>query len=530
MAKLPQDAFQVLGEMIRPPPPAAPTKAKDFMPSLTPAQTKLFFDEARYILSWSEKGSGKTVGSLHKLVKHCYDNRNALALILVRVKSMANKGGAWDKLQSWVLPEWQQGLGLNYSEVKMDPQHNEFIWIQNQHGGWSMVVVISAPHANQLRDRIRGYEPSFVFADEMTSMDSDIYFTSVAAQIGRRPFVDDVQQFVGACNPEGPTHWVYKKWFEEAFNDETGEWDPDFSNIYFPVDENRNNLTPGYLESLEKIYRNDETERSRMVSGEWVDKPSGDGIFRDIYNPVIHMRPVDEEGKPKKSERILPDPNHPIIIGLDPGSVNNAFIFEQYMMVEGEMRWVIFDELVTLRKRINYPDFIPMVMRRVKFWRERVNGTPQRMQQIWISDNSAFNQFRAAQGSYDVLEIEKIYEANRQKYNLEPLGKIKQCPKPAGSVVARVNLGQQMLNQDKVIVSAGCPRVHQMFLQLVSKGQKAGEPFDPEAAMTPKKPSDHGHTWDATSYPWLMAALMPTALIPARTSTQFLAGVRTEAA
>src|SRR4051812_30999304 len=185
MAKLPQHAFEVLGEMLRPPPPPPPTKGKDFMPSLTPTQIKLFFDEARYILSWSEKGSGKTVGSLHKLVKHCYDNRNALALILVRVKSMANKGGAWDKLQSWVLPEWQQGLGLNYTEVKMDPQHNEFIWIQNQYGGWSMCVVISAPHANQLRDRIRGYEPSFVFADEMTSMDSDIYFTSVAAQIGR---------------------------------------------------------------------------------------------------------------------------------------------------------------------------------------------------------------------------------------------------------------------------------------------------------------------------------------------------------
>ncbi len=524
MAKLPTDAFEVLGKLIRPPPPPPPTKVKDFMPSLTPAQTKLFFDEARYILSWSEKGSGKTVGSLHKLVKHCYDNRNALALILVRVKSMANKGGAWDKLQSWVLPEWAQGLGLNYTEVKMDPQHNEFIWIQNQHGGWSMVVVISAPHANQLRDRIRGYEPSFVFADEMTSMDDEIYFSSVAAQIGRRPFVEDIQQFVGACNPEGPSHWVYKKWFEEAFDEETGEWDKDFSNIYFPIDDNRKNLTEGYIDSLEKIYKNNPTEFARMVSGEWIDKPSGDGVFADIYNPVIHMRPVDAEGKPVKGQRILPDPNHPIIIGLDPGSVNNAFIFEQYMLVDGRMKWVIFDELVTLRKRIDYKDFIPMVMRRIKFWRERMKSNADRMPQIWISDNSAFNQYRAAQGTFDVLEIEKIYEANRVKYGLEPM-KVKQCPKPAGSVVARVNIGQQKLNQDDVIVSTGCPKVHKMFLQLVSKGQKPGEPFDPEAAMTPKKPSDHGHTWDATSYPWLAAALTPGVLVPMKSSTQTLGGV-----
>lgn len=528
MAKVPQDAFQILGEMIRPPPPPAAVKNKDFMPSLTPAQTKLFFDEARYILAWSEKGSGKTIGCLHKMVKHCYDNRNALGIILVRVKSMANKGGAWDKLQSWVLPEWKEGLGLNYTDVKFDPQHNEFVWVQNQYGGWSMIVIISAPHAHQLRERIRGYEPSCVFVDELTSCDSVEYFQSIAAQLGRRPFVDDIQQFLAACNPEGPTHWVHQKWFVQAFDEETGEWDADFSNIYFPVDENRKNLTAGYLESLVKIYRDDPTEYARMVDGEWVDKPSGDGIFREIYNPVIHMRPVDEDGKPVKNQRILPDPRHAMILGLDPGSVYNAFVFQQWMKVEDRMRWVIFDEIVTIRKRIDYKDFIPMVMRRVKFWRERMKSNAIDMPQIWVSDNSAFNQYRAAQGSFDVLEIEKIYEAHRAKYELEAI-KVKQCPKFNGSVMARVNLGQQKLNQDDVIVSAGCPRVHQMFLQLDAKGQKPGEPFDPEAALTPRR-SDHVHTWDAVSYPWLMASISPTALVPSRVSTQTLVGVRTQAA
>lgn len=511
--------------MIQPPPPPPPTNKKDFMPGLTPSQTKLFFDEARYILSWSEKGTGKTVGGLHKLVKHCYDNRNALAIILVRIKSMANKGGAWDKLQSWVLPEWRDGLGLHYSEVKMDPQHNEFIWIQNQYGGWSMALIISAPHANQLRERIRGYEPSFVFADELTSCDSDIYFTSVAAQLGRRPFVDDVQQFVAACNPEGPSHWVYKTWFVSAFNEENGEWDKDFSNIYFPIDENRANLNAGYIESLEKIYRNDPTELARMVSGEWVDRPSGDGLFREIYVVHIHVRPIDVEGKPLRDQRILPHNQAPIIIGLDPGSVHNAFVFQQWLLVENKMRWVIFDEIVTLRKRISYPDFIPMVMRRVKFWRERVEAKPELMPQIWVSDNSAFNQYRAAQGSFDVLEIEKIYESLRAKYNLEAFGKIKQAPKFNGSVMARVNIGQQKLNSEEVIVSSGCPKVHQMFLQLDAKGQKPDEPFDPEAALTPKR-SDHLHVWDAVSYPWLLASISPTALTPSRASTQTLVGVR----
>ena len=50
-----------------------------------------------------------------------------------------------------------------------------------------MVVLISAPHANQLRDRIRGYEPSFAFVDELSSCDSVEYFQAIAAQIGTHP-------------------------------------------------------------------------------------------------------------------------------------------------------------------------------------------------------------------------------------------------------------------------------------------------------------------------------------------------------
>jgi hypothetical protein len=240
------------------------------------------------------------------------------------------------------------------------------------------------------------------------------------------------------------------------------------------------------------------------------------------------MRPIDEEGKPLRDQCILPSPKHPIIVGLDPGSVYNAFIFMQWLLVGDRMRWVIFDEIVTIRRRISYPDFIPMVMRRVKFWRERVEGNGIDMPQIWISDNSAFNQYRSAQGSYDVLEIEKIYQAMRGKYGLEEL-KVKQAPKFNGSVMARVNIGQKLLSQDEIIVSARCVRVHQMFLGLEAKGQKAGEPFDPEAALTPRR-SDHIHVFDALSYPLLTASISPTALIPSRTSTQTLLGVRPRAA
>lgn len=515
MARIPNNPYEALGEMLRPPPPPGPIKDRNWVPHLNRMQLEVYNATERYILCWGEKGGSKTWGVLNKLVKHLYNNQNALAIIGVRVRSMANKGGAWDKLLTYILPEWREGMGLEFSEVQKDSQHNEFVWVANKFGSWCCVVLISAPHASQLRDRMPGYEPSFVFWDELTKCDSEEYFRAPAIQIGRRPGVLDIQQYVGACNPEGESHWVYQKWFIEPFDEVTQQWDPEFRNIYFPVDENKD-LEDGYLDGLKKIYRKDPIEAARMLSGQWIDRPTAEALFREIFNVVKHVSPLNEDFQPDRRNRLMPDPGFPIIIGLDPGAVFNAFIFMQWLPVGDIRKWMIFDEAVTIRKRVNYRDFIPIIIRKVKFWRE-VAGA--QMPQVWISDNSAFNQFRAAQGSFDVLELQKFYEAARGKYQMEDFGRIKQCPKAPGSVLARVQLMQDLLCEDKVLVSSGCPRVIAMLNGLEGSATKPGEALDPEKLLTPKR-SDHVHTFDATTYPILMASLSPTALLPSVTTGQ----------
>lgn len=517
--KINKNAFRILGEQLQPPPPPAHDRDDDeaWSPDLNPTEQKAFDCEKKYLLLWGPKGSGKTYIATTKLVKHCYENRNALALILVRTQNMAKKGGAWDKLLTEIIPHWTAGLGIEFSDVKTDQQHYQYIWVENRFGGWSMIAVMSSPHANQLRDRVRGMEPSMVFVDELTSCPSPEYFRSVAAQLGRRPGPTGVQQYIAACNPEGPSHWVYREWFLAPLDEETGEWDPDFVEMFFPREENRHRMQAGYFEGLKKIYRSDSVESARMEEGEWVDRPSGESLFAEIYNVMVHVRPLDERGQPHPKEGLMPVEKHAIIIGLDPGSVYNAFVFQQYLRLDDKMKWVIFDELVTIRKRISYVDFIPMVMRRVLWWRDQVGD---QMPQVWISDSSAFNQFRAAQGSYDILEIQKIYAANQAKYHMEPV-KVKDCPKFNGSRVTRTRLGQQFLSEDCVVVSARCRHVHRMFLNLQGHKPKDGEQLDPEKLLTPMR-SEHVHTWDATSYPWLMASMNPTALIPSSGGEQSL--------
>ena len=87
--------------------------AEPWMPSLSVTQRKIFDDGSNYILAYGERGSGKTYSlGGHKLVRHCYENFNALALIIVGVRSQATMGGVWHKLQVEILPEWVDGIDL----------------------------------------------------------------------------------------------------------------------------------------------------------------------------------------------------------------------------------------------------------------------------------------------------------------------------------------------------------------------------------------------------------------------------------
>lgn len=528
--RIDSEAFEQLGQWLEPPPPPPPIAEENeaWEPNLTPAQQKLWESVTKNILTWSEKFSGKTVGCLHKLVRHLYDNQNALAVILVRVKSMANKGGAWEKLTNFVLPVWREGnrdrkgnfldrgMGLQFSEVKFDAQHNEMVYVQNRHGGWSRVVFVSAPHANQLRDRIRGYEPSFVFLDELTSCDSSIYFTAVAAQIGRVMGIP-LQQFVAACNPEGESHWVYQTWFIKAFNEALGDWDPDYEQIYFPREENRKNVGDEYFSSLDSIYKDDPIEAARMIEGLWKERVAGDGLFSDLFNVAVHVRPSREDGTPDHSSRLMPHPDHAIILGLDPGAVYNVFEMMQWLPVEGRMKWMIFDEVVIFKRKVSYPLLIPVVMRRLKFWRELAG---KEIPFVCISDDSAVNVFRPGQGTYDALDMQRSWELNRVRYGLESL-KIRPCPRFGESRKARIRILQTALGQEEVLVSSACGYFKAMCEQLRSEPQKEGAAFDPEKAMTPMR-CDHLHVFDAATYPMLAGSTQPSLLIPVRANSQSL--------
>tara|TARA_Y100000004_G_scaffold165945_1_gene197246 strand:+ start:14038 stop:15570 length:1533 start_codon:yes stop_codon:yes gene_type:complete len=479
---------KILLEKFAPVDQQAEEEAKTWIPSLSPTQRKIFDDASNYILAYGERGSGKTFSlGGHKLVRHCYENFNALALIIVGVRSQATLGGVWHKLQIEILPEWVEGIGLTHTDERQDTQKNLYIDIGNRFGGHSRVVLISVPYGAFIKDRIKGFEPSLVFVDELTNLDTDDYFNAVVQQLGRRQGIDGPQQYLAACNPDGPSHWVYKRFFEEPYI--KGKWNDDYSVYHVPIKENEKNLPPGYYDRIMEAVKTDPIEEARMIRGEWVDRPAGDAIFGPYFNKGLHVRGDSKTG-------ILPNENFPVLVGWDPGSVNNAVIFMQALVGEDGVIWTVFDELVTINKKLPYTTLVPLVMRKMSYWNKKCD---HEFKYVHISDNSAFNQYRAKTGSYDVRDIEEISKSKAETFNLSPI-KMRAAPKFSGSVEARVRLTIAKLQNDQFLVSAQCTSIIKMFQNLVS--EKQGKTYDPSLGFKPKR-SVYIHAFDAMSYVFL---------------------------
>ena len=508
-------------DYVVPKPPKVPDstrEAKGWRPSFNPGlnefgepdptarstQELIFEDVSMYCMAYGERASGKTYGALHALVRHCYENDDALAIIIVGVKRQAEEGGAWHKLLTMILPEWEDGLGFDhdsdddyfYSEPKSNTAKDIYVWIRTATGGFSRVLLLSMPVGSHVADRVKGMEPSYCLVDEAQTLLTDTYFKHLVQQIGRRPGIK-LQQIIYCCNPAGPSHWLYKRFFEmSGFMEDN--LDSRYSIFHVPMQENRHNISDSYWENMMEAVRGDAVEEARMIRGEWIDRPSGLAIFIQQWKPAIHV-------KGTKTKHITPIPNIPIVVGYDPGPVNFSIHMLQKIRTSTKHVWTVFDELNYVGERQNYSVIIPALIRRMDFWGDFV-GFPFEFGHV--CDEAAWNQ-RDREGSFDNLEIEKLSRNVSVEDALAGKGvgteRIRLTPAPKGSdsVPARVSLIMTLLEQECLVVSTRCEKTIKMFEHLES--QKSADPrpnekYDPQAGMRPKR-SVHIHPFDSFSYP-----------------------------
>jgi hypothetical protein len=458
---------------------------------------------------YGEKGSGKSTGGVHALIRHCYEEYDALALVIAPA-IRSGKEGVFYELEK-ALDIWKngnldkfgnrtdEGMGIDYTESTLDPSTKDrILYIANKHGGWSKVVLISIPYPSMVEKRMKAISPSFVYVDEITELESAEYFTYVTLQIGRRPNIVGPQQYYASCNPEGPSHWVYKTFFEDCVDAETGVRDPQYCVLHVPIQENAHNLPDGYLEKITSVLK-DDIDYKRLILGVWIDRPSGDAIFKNYFNPGIHVR-----GTPSKGIGLMPWRSLPIWIGHDPGPNNYSIHFEQMIPSrDGKTTWIVFDELNFVGEA--RPDFYVAgrLVERLDFWKEKTGGT---CQFIHIADQSAFSHKRS-DGNYDATRMKALTKGRVIMRPFAPEG-----VDSKGSVAARVQMLRNMFINETLFISALCSKTVDAMRLLASEKPKYGK-YDDMAGFKPKR-SIYLHPFDSLSYPIFYTQMFPSAFIP----------------
>lgn len=516
--KLGEDGLDWAAQQEPPKEPPPPAKPGEWFPQLNPTQKLAFDSSAESVLMYGPKGSGKTIGGLHALVRHCYFEKDALALIIGKTIYVGKEGALYD-LVNLVLPTWRDGnrypeflngkphpkagklmdhgMGLKYTEPKQDPDTKDrVLFIGNRHGGWSKVILKAIPYEEAVDGRMRGPAPSFIQIEEITTMGGPEYYVRPMMQMGRRRDIKGPMQLYASCNPDGPSHWVYKIWFVDCIDPDTKKRNPNFAVFHIAVAENLHRLPAGYVQRLKDVLR-DPIERRRLIGGEWVDRPSGDAIFKTSWLPEIHVK-----GDAAKGDwDWTPFPNLPVVIGIDPGPANYSIHFLQRIVTAEKTIWVVFDEINLVGEHKTNLQAAKLIVRRMDQWD---GAAGKKLNYIGVADEAAFTQ-RNTDGSYDGAQLQ-LHSGGRLR--------LRGCPKGAGSIRSRVQMVMDKLLQEELFISARCVKTIDMFGNLTSAKQKQGE-YSANVGYEPVK-SPYTHPFSSMSYGMFYFELLPSGIEDAR--------------
>ncbi len=295
---------------------------------------------------------------------------------------------------------------------------------------------------------------------------------------------------------------------------------PRYARFHIPISENLANIPADYWESLEDAVKGDTIEEARMVRGEWVDRPSGQALFGEDFKRELHVM-----GDAAKGRGILPNKDYPINFSYDLGQAHTSIALVQIIPTKDKIWKIVVDEMDFVGQYIPYAKLVPKIVARMMYWDDfkMKDGTrigPFKFKHI--SDNSAFNQYRAKDGSFDAFDIEQLSRAHvelkmpeffarwvkdngnparitldqwksvdKGQYADKYIIRMLECPKGQHSIEARVRLLKDAMQAEEYLVSAVCLKTIEMLTKLEE---------DEKERLKPKRDRVQIHRFDSGSY------------------------------
>lgn len=293
-----------------------------WLPPISMAQHRIFDDTHRFLLVTGPVLSSKTVGILHKILRHAYDVPGARVGVFAKTVKTGKSAGPWQELTDRIIPIWKQApIGfkvLQNPKVTGDTRQNMFI-IQSRFGPPSEVLLHSLEYAPEAEEKLKSTSYSMIWFSEVDQIaplsgpyperDDREVFAIAQNRLRMQDIPYESHQIIMDCNPpeSGEDHWLHDVFFKER--DRKDHPDPEYQKqigrIEFAITDNPF-LDPRQISNVKNQFSFRQSLYERMVEGKWRQDNTG-GHFHEMFRPEIHVLGKVECPKEER-EVIIPTP------------------------------------------------------------------------------------------------------------------------------------------------------------------------------------------------------------------------------
>jgi Terminase large subunit, T4likevirus-type, N-terminal len=512
---------------------------RSWRPRLTPKQELVYDSKKRLVLAVGARGSGKTWGIEHKIVRHAW-RTNPCRVAIICKTTRAGSLGVWPELCGTIYSEWEHaGIGSEHADFgyAVRPRQDNITKIRyfklwNHAGGHSEVILFPVERSADALDKLLSTQFSYVWISEAHLYEDRRIFDVARGQLRLAgvPFAET--GLICDCNPpeEGTNHWLYDVFYRErdlAADDFPSDWDLATRQAFieqqsqmevfeFKIEDNCY-LDPGLEASFRSTYARNARDYRRLVSGMWVgDDSLPTGCFARTFSRVSHVL-GSTEGSEDNWEVLAPgdtgavhrQDGRPLLLsGWDiGGGANHAWVALQPRDdARGKVSFDVLDELVVIGQSVSVEQFTADVLEAMKSLRQLAGFT---LNWIHYSDASA-QEFRAAirkgtapadDAATDAGSVESVSKGEVELIGCGPV-------KKPGWQRRRVQLIQQLLAENRLRISAHCRQTVQMFERLRVNTSRT------QAYLAPGQ--EDKHAFDALSYAVSMCLLSDLTTPPPR--------------
>lgn len=466
-------------------------------PSLFPKQVEIYNDYHRYLLISGPRKSSKTIGVLHKVVRHMWETPYPFAMVGMFEKFLKTaKRGVWEDLMRFVLPEWlNSGIGMKFTTKdgsgrpgpRVDPITDDiFFRVTNYWGEEAELRLASLKSDDDVEAKVKSTRFSMLYFSELSNFKHRKVFVTSIPQLRMMHLDRQYHQWIADTNPseEGPHSWIYKIFYEERTAKDHPK--PNFQKDIGLIEvfwKDNPTFSQEDREEIESLCAHDPELFDRYARGLWTAGGLQERHFKDLFVQGKHVLGDVSSMNQENWEIISPSETcFELVVGWDTGDVNHAaIIFESVRNVEdGSFYFSILDECIWNHVQRPLEEFVWEVTEKM----ERLEKMLGR-KVVWShwSDESVIKHYRGSAGAFDAMVI---YKASKERIMLQGV------PKTPGSVQTRVQILKQLLSKDQVFISAQCTHTIDMFNNL-RKGRTPAE-------YVPKFNNEHKHPFDALTY------------------------------